>query len=1022
MKSDRPCPAAVAALQTNQLLGIASRIMRTAGWMYEIATQAIIWSDEMCAMHGVPPGTSPSIAEMFDFAPPEYHELMRAGIDRCIRHGVRFDQELQILPIGGECIWVRVLCEAVRDANGRTLRLEGALQDISTTKAFEHQLRQNEQRFINVAHATTDAVWDWDLIANTIWWNDGIQTVFGFAEDEVARDDSAWLRRLHPDDRPRVQQKIVDAIKGASNHWSDEYRSIRRDGSYAFVSDHALLIRDDDRRVVRMVGGITDLSSRMQLEFDLQRLNRALRLLTACNELLIRANDEHDLLTAVCELIISVGGYQMAYVGFAMDDKERTILPVAHAGDESYLTNLQLSWSEHAPFGRGPAGRTIRSGAASFINDIANDPIFGPWRENAIRHGFKAVISLPLRQNERTFGLLGLFSDKVLAVGTEEINLLQQMANDIAFGIDNLRAQALQRLADARIREQASLLDNAQDAIVVSGPDHRVRFWNKGAERLYGFSADEAIGLATQDLLYANADAFLTAADKLMKHGEWTGELVQRRKDGTLLTAECRWTRVKDEVTQSPSILAINTDISERKAAAREIEKLAFYDQLTGLPNRQLLVERVRHSQARIARSGLIGAVLFIDLDNFKTLNDTLGHAMGDRLLQVVSARLLECVREHDTVARFGGDEFVISLIDLDADAEAARCKAILVGDKILETMRLPIRLGESHDHHGSCSIGITLLDKGEDTIDDLLKRADLAMYRAKASGRNTLQVFAPDMQVAVNVRAESEIDLRRAILQSEFLLHYQPQLDQAGVVIGAEALVRWQHPVRGLVSPLEFIFLAEETGQIHALGKWVLESACAQLARWTAGAANFPAATKRTLATLTVAVNVSVQQFRHPDFVDLVLHAVNANAIDPRRLKLELTESLLVDDVEATIAKMLLLKAKGIDFALDDFGTGYSSLSYLKRLPLSQLKIDQSFVRDVLTDPNDAAIARTIVALAQSLGLSVIAEGVETLAQRDFLAQHGCTTYQGYLFSRPLSVTAFEAFVQSTTRVSATA
>lgn len=1013
---------AVAGPARAQLLAIACRVTRSAGWIFDVATQAIIWSDEMCILHGVPIGTSPSIADMFAFAPAEYHTLMRAGIDQCIKQGVQFDRELEICPVDGGRLWVRVLGEAIRDANGQTVRIEGALQDISNIKAIEHQLRQNEQRFINVAHATTDAVWDWDLVANTIWWNDGSQTVFGYAENEVARDDKAWLQRLHPEDRARVQQKIVDAIKGNSNHWSDEYRSIRRDGSYAFVSDHALLIRDDASRVVRMVGGITDLSTRKQLEFDLQRLNRALRLLSACNELLIRANDEHDLLTAVCELIISVGGYQMAYVGFATIDKEKRIVPVAHAGDPGYLDGLQLSWSEHAPLGRGPAGRTIRSGAASFINDVAGDPSFGPWRDRALQHGFKAVINLPLREQERTFGVLALFSDKVLAVGDEEINLLQQMANDVAFGIDNLRSQALQRRADARIREQASLLDNAQDAIVVTGPTQHIRFWNKGAERLYGFSADEAIGRSTHDLLYANTEAFLAATEKVMQSGEWTGELVQRRKDGTLLTAECRWTRVNDELTNLPSILAINTDISQRKAAAREIEKLAFYDQLTGLPNRQLLVERVRHSQARVARNKLIGAVLFIDLDNFKTLNDTLGHAMGDRLLQIVSERLQQCVREHDTVARFGGDEFVINLVDLDFDAEQAERKAVLIGDKILEAMRLPIRLGENHEHHGSCSIGITLLDQSHDTIDDMLKRADLAMYRAKAAGRNTLQVFLPDMQVAINARAESEIDLRRAVAHCEFFLHYQPQLDHAGYVIGCEALVRWQHPVRGMVSPLEFIFLAEETGLIHALGKWVLEAACAQLAQWSVMARTASTPATRMLSSLTVAVNVSVQQFRHPDFVDLVLQAVEHNGIDARRLKLELTESLLVDDVEATISKMMLLKARGIDFSLDDFGTGYSSLTYLKRLPLSELKIDQSFVRDVLTDPNDAAIARTIVALAHSLSLAVIAEGVETVDQRDFLAQHGCSTYQGYLYSRPLSATAFETFVLDSTEQRATA
>lgn len=1022
MTHDSLPPDLDALPQRDRLRQIACRITRSAGWMFDLREQRIIWSDELCALHEVPPGKSPTIPEMYDFIAPEFHQLIRQGIENCIKQGIPFDQEMQVVTAKGRSLWVRSLGSAVRDASGRTLMIEGALQDISEKKAFEQSLRDNEQRFINVAHATTDAVWDWDLVADTIWWNGGMQTVFGFAPDEVARNSAAWIERLHPDDRERVQAKIVEAIKSTTDNWSDEYRYLRRDGSYAYVSDHAILIRGDTRRVIRMVGGITDLSSRKQLERDLQRLNRALRMLTACNELLIRASDEHDLLTAVCELIVTIGGYKMAYVGFAIDDAERRVVPIAHAGDEGYLETLRLSWSEHSAYGRGPAGRTIRSGAPTFVNDLLEDPLFGPWRENAVRHGLRAIVNLPLREHERTFGLLALFSEKVLAVGEEEIRLLQQMANDVAFGIGNLRAQAAQRRADARIREQASLLDKAQDAILVRGAvDHVVRFWNKGAERLYGYTVDEAIGRCAPELLYTDAEAFFKATDQVLQVGEWNGELSQRRKDGSMLTAECRWTLVIDEQTGESSILAINTDISQRKAAAREIEQLAFYDQLTGLPNRQLLVERLLQSKARSVRSGMIGAILFIDLDNFKTLNDTLGHARGDQLLQMVSARLLKCVRENDTVARFGGDEFVVSLVDLDLDAEVARRKAMFVGEKILDALRLPIPLAD-HEHHGSCSIGITLLDRPEDTVDDLLKRADLAMYQAKAGGRNMLRVFAHDMQIAVNARAESEADLRRALQQKEFVLHYQPQLDAQGRVTGAEALVRWQHPVRGMIPPLEFIFLAEETGLIHTLGKQVLEAACHQLARWGNAPGNRGTDGHYWLSTLTLAVNVSVQQFRHPDFVELVLQAIDDSGIDPHRLKLELTESLLVDDVEATIAKMTALKDRGIGFALDDFGTGYSSLAYLKRLPLDELKIDQSFVRDVLTDSNDAAIARTIVALAQSLGLSVIAEGVETMAQRDFLERHGCNAYQGYLYSRPVPVAAFERFVLDATPVRARA
>ncbi len=972
----------------------------------------------MCALHELPPGSAPAPADVLQFNPPEFHAVIREHLAECIRHGASFDLELQIITASGRRLWVRCLGNAVRNCAGRTVLIEGALQDISEKKACEETIRASEQRFISVAHATTDAVWDWEVATDTIWWNNRVENVFGFTPDEAARNSKAWLQHVHPQDRARVHEKIVAAIKGRSDNWSDEYQAVRRDGSYATVSDHGLLIRDDAGRVTRIVGGITDLSQRHQLERDLERLNRALRMLTACNELLIRATDEHDLLTAVCDLIIAVGGYRMAYVAFAGHDAAYSIVPVAHSGDAEYLGGLKLSWSEDEPFGRGPAGQTIRSGIPTFINDIMVDEAFAPWREHATRHGLRAVINLPLKDHEHTFGLLALFSGKVLAVGEEEIDLLQQMANDIAFGIGNLRAQAAQRNADARIREQASLLDKAQDAILVCGPDQSVRFWNKGAERLYGFTAAQAIGQSIQTLIYATSTDFLQAIRQVLRDGEWNGELVQRRRDGSFLTAECRWTRVIDEQTQHASILSIHTDVSQRKAAAQEIEQLAFYDQLTGLPNRQLLVERLAQSHIQSQRTGLIGALLFIDLDNFKTLNDTLGHARGDQLLQVVSSRLLHCVREQDTVARFGGDEFVLSLVALDADVGRARNKALLVGEKILETMRQPIQLSDP-EHQGSCSIGIAMRDKHDDTIDELLKRADLAMYRAKAAGRNTLEVFAPDMQTKINARAENEVDLRRAVVQQEFLLHYQPQLGVDGRVTGAEALVRWQHPQRGIVSPMEFIFLAEETGLIHKIGKWVLETACNQSAQWMRNAhRSFIAGIQTQNAGLMVSVNVSVQQFRHPEFVAQVMSAVATSGINPHYLKLELTESLLVDDFEATISKMTALKSIGIAFSLDDFGTGYSSLAYLKRLPLDELKIDQSFVRDVLTDPNDAAIARTIVALAQSLGLSVIAEGVETAAQRAFLTEHGCKAYQGYLFSRPLPPSAFEQFVLENTGI----
>jgi len=448
---------------------------------------------------------------------------------------------------------------------------------------------------------------------------------------------------------------------------------------------------------------------------------------------------------------------------------------------------------------------------------------------------------------------------------------------------------------------------------------------------------------------------------------------------------------------------ALSEEVARRQAAESEITQLAFFDPLTGLPNRRLLVDRLTQALASRVRFPRQGALLFIDLDHFKTLNDTLGHGMGDLLLQQVAQRLLSCVREGDSVARLGGDEFVVMLEDLGTSQEEAANSTEKVGEKILNALNQPYQL-EHSSHRSTASIGITLFGQDQASVEDLLKRADLAMYRAKDQGRNTLRFYDPQMQAVVTASAALQADLTAAIANQQFDLYYQAQVDASHQVIGAEALLRWQRPKHGPVSPAEFIPAAEESGLIISIGQWVLATACAQLAHW----AQVPA-----LAHLSLAVNVSARQFHHPEFVSQVLAALASTGANAQRLKLELTESLLVDDMEEVITKMTALRAYGIGFSLDDFGTGYSSLAYLKRLPLDQLKIDKSFVFDVLTDPNDAAIAKTIIALAHSLGLGVIAEGVETEAQRHFLSQAGCQTYQGYYFSRPVPVAQFEAYVQ---------
>jgi diguanylate cyclase (GGDEF)-like protein len=464
---------------------------------------------------------------------------------------------------------------------------------------------------------------------------------------------------------------------------------------------------------------------------------------------------------------------------------------------------------------------------------------------------------------------------------------------------------------------------------------------------------------------------------------------------------------VRDSRAVVTHYIGVYIDISERKLAEEKIRKLAFFDPLTGLPNRTLLLDRLQQTTSASARSDSFCALLFLDLDNFKTLNDTQGHASGDQLLQRVATRLVDSLRQCDTVARIGGDEFVVLLCGLEARTQAEAAISVeLVCQKLLQTLAQPYAFAHA-DFYSSASIGVSLFRGQETSVDDVLKQSDMAMYQAKGLGGNTFAFFDPLMESAALAHVRLEAELRHAIQAGQLELYYQPQVSgRDGRIVGAEALVRWNHPQRGLVSPGDFIPHAERTGLILPLGQWVLAQACRQLADW----ASCP-----PLRDLVLAVNVSAQQFKAPDFAEQVLAMLASSGANPQQLKLELTESIFAGNMDDIVVMMQRLKTLGVGFSLDDFGTGYSSLAYLSRLPLDQLKIDRSFVANIASDDNNVAICAATINLAHSLKLKVVAEGVESEAQRHFLSTlHRCDLLQGYLFSRPLALAAFEALFLS--------
>jgi diguanylate cyclase (GGDEF)-like protein/PAS domain S-box-containing protein len=549
----------------------------------------------------------------------------------------------------------------------------------------------------------------------------------------------------------------------------------------------------------------------------------------------------------------------------------------------------------------------------------------------------------------------------------------------------------------------AAVAFDTQEAIMVTDKEANIIKVNHSFELTTGFSEQEVLGKNPRLLGSGrhNQDFYKSMWEVLNRVGSWSGELWDRRKNGEIYPKWLTITAVKnrDEISH---YVGVFVDITERKKAEEEIHNLAFFDPLTQLPNRRLLLDRMRLALGLSARSKNFGALMFIDLDHFKVLNDTKGHEYGDKMLIEVSHRLTQSLRDTDSVARFGGDEFVVLLESLSVNQDIAVAQAGSIAEKMRESLSQTYII-ESYAHESTPSIGVVLFNGDAIEIDELLKRADLAMYQAKESGRNTVRFFESAMQATLESRTLMERALRQALSNSEFELYYQVQTNQANELLGAEVLLRWHSQSLGPISPAQFIPLAEQTKLILPIGEWVLENACARLKAWE---------THPTLSKLRLAVNISPVQFHQPDFVRQVQAALTDSGVNPRRLELELTENLVLEDVDEAIQKMSALKALGVRFSMDDFGTGYSSLQYIKRLPIDQLKIDQSFVRDILTDPGDAMMVQTIAGMARNFGYEVIAEGVEEHAQLLPLIERGCNTFQGYFFSRPVALAEFEHLI----------
>ena len=753
---------------------------------------------------------------------------------------------------------------------------------------------------------------------------------------------------------------------------------------------------------------IRDVSACKADQAMLQRRMHLYAALSQSNKAILHCDNEKELYQQFCRAAVEHGGMKMAWIGLANSDRTK-IMPITSFGEAvEELIDVDIPLDADGPFSRFPYVTSFREDQPYWCPDFMNAPNTAPWQARAMHAGWGASASLPLHRNGIVTGVFILYTDAMDAFDDPERKLLVEMADNISFALDHLDHEAQHRLVDKELQFTNTIFQMQQetspDAILVVNDEAKIIFYNQRFIDLWQLSPqmvyarEDAPILQTVAGQIVDAEAFVARVQYLYAHRDEKSREEILLKDGRTLDR------------YSAAITGANgkydgrvwyfRDITERKLAADKIEHLAFYDALTNLPNRSLLRDRLRHSIAANERHRNYGAVLFLDLDNFKSINDTMGHDFGDLLLVEVAQRLQACVREGDTVARQGGDEFIVMLEKLSADQAQAAAQTSVISDKILAALSQPYLLA-AYEYLCSVSIGIRLFHNHDNTVDELLKHADIAMYQAKSGGRNTRRFYDPALQATLEARKALEADLRYAQSKNQLSLYYQKQVDHTRHVLGAEVLVRWQHPELGLLSPMEFIPLAEETGLILPIGQWVLETACAQLKAWESDPLTH---------NLKLAVNVSARQFHQPDFVGQVQQALHKHGFKADRLKLELTESVVLNNIENTITKMNELRQAVVRFSIDDFGTGYSSLSYLTQLPLDQIKIDQSFVRNIGVKQTDAVIVQTIIGMADNLGMEVIAEGVETEEQLAFLQQHGCTLWQGYLFGKPVPVEEFEA------------
>ncbi|NMG74655.1 EAL domain-containing protein [Aromatoleum diolicum] len=819
-------------------------------------------------------------------------------------------------------------------------------------------------------------MFDGSLMPN--WVSENIERIFGSTVGE-ALTPGWWLGHLHPEDRGAALAAQPQLL--SDGHLDHEYRFVADTGRTFWIRDQMRVVRRDVGATLEVVGTWTDITHHKHDELLQAARSAVLNRLVAGDALPIILDDVVQRLERL-EPQMRASILLLDPLSGGLTNGAAPSLPDYYRAAVEGLKPAE---------GQGSCGTAAYRGEAVFATDVTTDAHWAPFRDIAARVGFRACWSFPFRDPGGTvLGTFAVYFDAPRAPEAALIALIDEFAAITALAVQKVRA------TDA-LRQAAAVIESTRDGVMITDLDRRIVSVNRAWCEMTGFMPTDALGKAPQLLKSGlQNDAFYRRMwSQVTRTGYWQGEVWNRRKNGELYPQWLSISTVYNDEHMPTHYAGVMTDISKIKQSEAELERLAHYDPLTDLPNRLLVQSRLEHAIDQAARHHTGIGVLFIDLDRFKNINDSLGHPAGDESLVSISRRLRSCLRPEDTLARWGGDEFLVIIENLVKPDESAS-----LAQTLIDQLHEPFQLADGQLVYVGASVGVSLYPQDARTADALIQHADTALNQAKAQGRNTYRFFTDAMSRAAQLHLNLERRLRRALEQRGFVLHYQPQIDIAsGRMVGCEALLRWNDPEEGLIPPNRFIPFAEESGLIVPIGDWVLETACQQARKWLDAG----------LPPLLVAVNLSARQLWQADLPERIAAILKQTGLPPQSLELELTESMIMGHEAQAVERLGLLRSMGLRLAIDDFGTGYSSLSYLKNLPIEVLKIDQSFVRNIPQDRNDMEISAGIIALARKLNLKVLAEGVETPEQLAFLAEQGCDSYQGYLFSRPLPVEAFE-------------